>query len=234
LSWALPTALAGSYFVYRVLSTRLEINSRRDIFLLPTTFVASVILVVGLYSTYGQGSLGLERYSDVPAFAVFMITSAVAGTMMVRQYRKPIAAIVIGLLVISLALGGTQLNWAPDQFHSSYGYTTQQDFYSSRTILNFLPNNIVLYYAQTLQFLVYWNQVKNLNFTTPGNLATSIDSNRSATPYFLISYVKSQHTPVLYLFLGMDQFTNYSETINSPHIDVVYSNGQYYGILAYR
>jgi hypothetical protein len=238
LSWALPAAIAGFYLVDKFLSRKLDLLSnrsavrdKRDIFLMPATIIAFIILVVGFYSTYGEGSLALERYTDIPAYAVFMITATVVATTMMRDYKKPVTILIMALLIVSLVLGGSQLNWAPDQYQSSsYGYTNQQAFYSSNTILNFLPNTIPLYHAPTLQFINYWNM--NTSTVLPektlvplGGVANAIDGNRSATASFLVSTFAKSRTQD-YFLLGSDQIVNYNRTFDSPYIDIVFSNGQ--------
>ncbi|MDH2902236.1 MAG: hypothetical protein PXY39_14835 [archaeon] len=233
LSWAVPVAIAASYIVYKVLSNKFEINNRLDIFLLLMTIAGLILLIIGLSSTYGQGSLSLERYSDVPGYTIFMITSSVVVTMIVRAGKKLISVFVIGLLIVSLALGGSQLNWAPDQFHSSYSYATQQDYYASRTIINLLPTGIAMYSPDNLQYIFYWNTSKSATFLVPTSLQIPINSNRSASFNFLISYLGIQHHAVTYLILGSDQILNYNATINSPQMDTVYSDRQSVIILGY-
>jgi len=240
LSWAVPAAISASYVVYKLVTTRLRTIQRMDYFLLPMTAVGLVILGVGLFSTYGRGSLGLERYTDIPAYSAFLVTASVVVANLIRSRIKIVVALVVMLLFLSLFLGATQLNWAPDQFQSSYSYTTYQDFYATRAIQAIIPaGGADIYRAPTLDYIFYWNYQanapgsQNKTIIVSPNLIASIDANRSVSQSYFFSYSSTTNEAVTYFFLGNDQFVNYSASTNSLGGNIVYSDGQYIGLMIY-
>jgi hypothetical protein len=233
LSWAVPPSLVFSFLVYKLIKNRFNIRDRVDALLLSGSAVGLVLLGIGLYTSYSFGSLGIERYSDVPAFTVFMIVGSTCSYLMLRYTRRSIGVLLISILLLSLWLGGTQLNWAPDQVQSTYGYTTGAEFITTHSIATYLPANITGYFAQTLGYTEYWNLTKFSTFSQPYGLGQPIDSNRSATPQFLISYASSSGHSTLYYLVGTTLITNNSQLESSSHMDFVLTNGQYEAIVAY-
>jgi hypothetical protein len=223
LSWSLPAALTLSYVGYYLLARRFRIPTRREAFLIGTSLVSFFILVVGLYSSTTFGSVGLERYSDVPAYSVFAIVGSVAGYMVVQRGRKVFGIVVIALLVASLVVGGAQLNWAPERVTSTYGYASYQQYQVTHTIASVLPGHIVLYYDEKLDYIQYWNFSKLSTDLVSLKIQQAIDANRSTSSQYMIS--SAQRTDVYYL-MAPSLVTDYNSLVNSPHVNVVFSDGQ--------
>lgn len=224
LSWAIPPSLAFSFVAYKILINRLKFLTKFEIFILSISSVALLILAIGLYSTYGAGSLGVERYTDVPAFLALMISGSVVGAALVRLGKKPVPSIVLGLVVLSLILGSTQLNWAPDQYQSSYSYTNYEALQYSHSLSNMLPESVEIYYANVLGYTSYWNNSKTLLYDK--GLQSKVDINRSISSHLLLAYATSAHTDI-YFASGTDLIGGYNNLISSSKVDIVISDGEY-------
>ncbi len=231
LSWAVAPALAFSYCAYYLLTHRFRLKTRFDTLLIVSTAVGFVILGVGLFSTFNQGSAALERYADVPAYLVMMISGSVGAFAIIRSGRKSLVFLIIGFLVLSLAVGSISLDWSPDQINSTFGYVNQQQFTTSHSLVTLLPSSIVISFVQKLGYVNYWNNTKARTFVVPAAYY-AISANRSTSTEYLVSFAEHSHTSVYYT-IGPSLITDYNNLTDSPSMDFVFSNGQYMAIESY-
>lgn len=230
LSWAVPPALAFSYVAYYLISGRFRISNKLDAFLVSSTGVGLFILIVGLFSTYNQGSIALERYTDIPAYVAMMITGSFGAVAIIKGGRKLLVCLIIALLLASLLAGSVSLDWTPDQITSTYGYVGHQEYIFSRSLSALLPSGINIFFAQKLMYAYYLNSSKTAEFV-PAADTFAINSNRSTSTSYLVSFTLHSRTNVYYA-IGPSIVTDYSNLTYSPNMDFVLSNGQYVVIIA--
>jgi hypothetical protein len=225
ISWAVPPALALSFMANRLLVKKFKIDNKLDAFLASGTGVGFFILAIGLFSTYNQGSIALERYTDVPAYVAMMIIGSMGAAILMTSGKKLFAYTVMTILIISLIAGSISLDWTPDQISSTYGFAGHEEYTFTHSLSKLLPSSIDIFFAQKLMYTDYWNLSKATTFISPSDFL-AINNNRSTSTSYLVSFSLHSRTNVYYA-LGPSLVKDYNNLTNSPNMDFILSNGQY-------
>jgi hypothetical protein len=149
-SWALPVGISGAYVIlslYGFLKGRHR-ESRDALRTLP--FIAGIsgliLIIVGFASILNAPDASVERYTNIIAYALIIIPTALVCSKLVDNRRRLSTAIILGLLIVSVYVGSSSPDWTPFENPS---FTAIRVTYSGLTeankIVSLLPCQLMLY-----------------------------------------------------------------------------------------